>query len=315
MVENAFFIQEREAGYADKPIAEILKEFCSYTDGAWMSAKKDNLVNIGGWLAVNDEDLFEKAAQPGRGLRRPAHLRRHGRPRHGGDGHRHRGGACRTTTCARASARCATWASCSRDWDIPIVQPVGGHAIFLDAKRFYPHMPAGPVPGPDAGRRALPRLRRPRDGARRRQRRPRPADRRPPLSQAGTGPPHHPAPRLHPGAHGRRRRVRQGRLRRAPATSRACRWSTSPSTCASSRPASPPSANRPRAWLAPLTFTPPVTRWGEPRTVPRYDRAIPHCEHCAFGITLLFTTFNSARWRSCCTMARLREPPPHYYLN
>ncbi len=54
MVENAFFIQEREAGYADKSIAEILKEFCSYTDGAWMSAKKDNLVNIGGWLAVND---------------------------------------------------------------------------------------------------------------------------------------------------------------------------------------------------------------------------------------------------------------------
>jgi tyrosine phenol-lyase len=54
MVENAYFIQDREPGYADKSIAEILKEFCSYTDGAWMSAKKDNLVNIGGWLAVND---------------------------------------------------------------------------------------------------------------------------------------------------------------------------------------------------------------------------------------------------------------------
>jgi tyrosine phenol-lyase len=52
MVENAFFIQEREEGYSEKSIAEILKEFCSYTDGAWMSAKKDNLVNIGGWLAV-----------------------------------------------------------------------------------------------------------------------------------------------------------------------------------------------------------------------------------------------------------------------
>ncbi|MDI9546133.1 MAG: tryptophanase, partial [Chloroflexota bacterium] len=50
MAENSFFIQEREEGYANKPIAAILKEFCSYTDGAWMSAKKDSLVNIGGWL-------------------------------------------------------------------------------------------------------------------------------------------------------------------------------------------------------------------------------------------------------------------------
>ncbi|MCP4418843.1 MAG: tryptophanase, partial [Chloroflexi bacterium] len=61
MVENCFFIQEREDGYANVPIATILKEFCSYTDGAWMSAKKDNLVNIGGWLAVNHEDVFEQA--------------------------------------------------------------------------------------------------------------------------------------------------------------------------------------------------------------------------------------------------------------
>jgi tyrosine phenol-lyase len=61
MVENAFFIQEREAGYADKTIAAILREFCSHTDGAWMSAKKDSLVNIGGWLALNDRELFEEA--------------------------------------------------------------------------------------------------------------------------------------------------------------------------------------------------------------------------------------------------------------
>ena len=60
MVENAYFIQKREEGYHDKSVAEILREFCSYTDGAWMSAKKDHLVNIGGWLAVYDEELFDE---------------------------------------------------------------------------------------------------------------------------------------------------------------------------------------------------------------------------------------------------------------
>ena len=60
MVENSFFIQEREEGYADKSIAAILREFCDLTDGAWMSGKKDHLVNIGGWLAINDEELFEE---------------------------------------------------------------------------------------------------------------------------------------------------------------------------------------------------------------------------------------------------------------
>ena len=60
MAENCFFIQEREAGYSQTPIAQILKEFCDYTAGAWMSAKKDSLVNIGGWLAVNDADVFDQ---------------------------------------------------------------------------------------------------------------------------------------------------------------------------------------------------------------------------------------------------------------
>jgi len=60
LVENAFFIQEREAGQSGKSIADIVHEFCSLTDGAWMSAKKDSLVNIGGWVAVNDSSLFEE---------------------------------------------------------------------------------------------------------------------------------------------------------------------------------------------------------------------------------------------------------------
>ena len=60
IAENALFIQERESRYAGTPIVAIIKEFCGYTDGAWMSAKKDALVNIGGWLAVNDQALFEE---------------------------------------------------------------------------------------------------------------------------------------------------------------------------------------------------------------------------------------------------------------
>ena len=139
MAENAFFIQEREEGYADRSIAEILLEFCSLTDGAWMSAKKDNLVNIGGWLAVNDQDTFEElrnlvvvyeglhtyGGMAGRDMEALAigiqesvqdqHIRsRIGQVRYLGE--------------------------LLTDWDIPIVQPVGGHAVFLDARRFYPHL-------------------------------------------------------------------------------------------------------------------------------------------------------------------------------
>jgi len=145
MMENAFFIQEREPGYASMTIAQILKEFCSYTDGAWMSAKKDNLVNIGGWLAVNDYDLFQTLSNlvvvyeglhtyggmAGRDMEALAigieeavqddHIRaRIGQVRYLGE--------------------------LLTQWDIPIVQPVGGHAIFLDAKRFYSHLPQDRFP-------------------------------------------------------------------------------------------------------------------------------------------------------------------------
>lgn len=61
-VENAYFIQQREHGYRDRPVAEILKAFCSYTDACTMSGKKDSLVNIGGWLALNDAALYEEAS-------------------------------------------------------------------------------------------------------------------------------------------------------------------------------------------------------------------------------------------------------------
>ncbi|HIQ11247.1 MAG TPA: tyrosine phenol-lyase [Caldilineales bacterium] len=145
MMENAFFIQEREPGYQDKRVAEILKEFCSYTDGAWMSAKKDNLVNIGGWLATNDEDVFEKT--------RNMVVVYEGLHTYGGMSGRDMEALAIGITEAVQDDYVRARVGQVRylgelliDWGIPIVQPVGGHAIFLDAKRFYPHIPQHEFP-------------------------------------------------------------------------------------------------------------------------------------------------------------------------
>lgn len=139
-VENALFIQEREAGYADRSIAEILREFCSYTQGAWMSAKKDNLVNIGGWLAVDDEAVFEEL--------RNLVVVYEGLHTYGGMAGRDMEalaiGIEESVQDAHVRARVGQVRYLGElliEWGIPIVQPVGGHAIFLDARRFYPHLP------------------------------------------------------------------------------------------------------------------------------------------------------------------------------
>jgi tyrosine phenol-lyase len=139
MAENAYFIQEREDGYANKSVREILKEFCSYTDGAWMSAKKDNLVNIGGWLAVNHEDTFDKA--------RNMVVVYEGLHTYGGMAGRDMEalaiGIEESVEDAHQHSRIGQvryLGDLLTQWDIPIVQPVGGHAIFLDAKRIYPHI-------------------------------------------------------------------------------------------------------------------------------------------------------------------------------
>lgn len=139
MVENAFFIQEREEGYADKSIAEILKEFCRYTDGAWMSSKKDHLVNIGGWLAVNDERLFDKL--------RNMVVVYEGLHTYGGMAGRDMEALAIGIEESVQDDHVRTRVNQVRylgnllsNWDIPIVQPIGGHAIFLDAKRFYSHL-------------------------------------------------------------------------------------------------------------------------------------------------------------------------------
>jgi len=139
LVENALFIQEREEGYADKSIAAIVREFCDLTDGAWMSGKKDNLVNIGGWLAVNDETLFEEA--------RNLVVVYEGLHTYGGMAGRDMEAMAIGIRESIADQHVRSRVGQVRylgelltDWEIPIVQPVGGHAIFLDARAFYPHL-------------------------------------------------------------------------------------------------------------------------------------------------------------------------------
>ncbi len=139
MVENAYFIQEREEGYEGVPLATILKEFCAQTDGAWMSAKKDNLVNIGGWLAVNDEGLYEEL--------RNLVVVYEGLHTYGGMAGRDMEAlAIGIAECVQDDymhsriGQVRYLGDLLLSWGIPIVQPVGGHAVFLDARRFYPHL-------------------------------------------------------------------------------------------------------------------------------------------------------------------------------
>jgi tyrosine phenol-lyase len=138
-VENAFFIQEREPGYASRTIAEILFEFCSYTDGAWMSAKKDSLVNIGGWVAVNDFALFEELRNlvvVFEGLHTYGGLA-------GRDMEAMAIGTAESVQDDHIRSRIGQvryLGMLLEQWGVPMMEPIGGHAIFLDARRFYPHL-------------------------------------------------------------------------------------------------------------------------------------------------------------------------------
>ncbi|MFP5214010.1 MAG: tyrosine phenol-lyase [Acidobacteriota bacterium] len=144
-IENAYFIQQREEGYRDKSIAEILLEFCSYTDGSWMSAKKDTLVNIGGWLALNDFGKFEEA--------RNIVVLFEGLHTYGGLAGRDMEAMARgieeSVSDEHIRSRIGQVEYLGNkllDWGVPIVLPIGGHAIFLDAKRFYSHIPQDQFP-------------------------------------------------------------------------------------------------------------------------------------------------------------------------
>lgn len=144
-VENAYFIKQRENGYQDKSIKEILKEMMSYGDGCTMSSKKDGLVNIGGFLALNDYDLYLKGV-----ALLPVF---EGFPTYGGLAGRDLEAVARgiyesvddNYIAARVS-QVEYLGNKIKNVNVPIVSPIGGHAVYLDAKRFLPHIPQHEFP-------------------------------------------------------------------------------------------------------------------------------------------------------------------------
>lgn len=145
VAENAYFIQQKEKGYEHKTIKTIVKEICSYTDGATMSAKKDALVNIGGFLAVNDWDVFEEA--------RNMVVVYEGLHTYGGLAGRDMEAmaigigesVCDDHIRARVG-QVIYLGEKMMEYDVPIVKPIGGHGIFVDAKKFLPHIPQDRFP-------------------------------------------------------------------------------------------------------------------------------------------------------------------------
>lgn len=144
--ENAYFIKLREKGYESKSILEIVQEMFSYADGSTMSAKKDALVNIGGWLSINDEDLAMKC--------RNLLIVTEGFPTYGGLAGRDLEAIAlgleevidehylqyRIRSIEYLGEKLL-------DANVPIIEPPGGHAIYIDAKRFLRHIPPEQYPG------------------------------------------------------------------------------------------------------------------------------------------------------------------------
>jgi len=138
-VENAWFIKQREAGFAGIPVAQILKEFCSYADGCTMSGKKDALVNIGGWLATNDAAVYEEASNlvvVYEGLHTYGGMA-------GRDMEAMARGIVESVADDHIRARVGQVEYLGQaliDAGVPVVRPIGGHAVYLDARAFYPHL-------------------------------------------------------------------------------------------------------------------------------------------------------------------------------
>jgi tyrosine phenol-lyase len=145
VAENAYFIKEREPGYAGNSVAEIVHEICDLTDGCTMSAKKDALVNIGGFLALNEWDVFEKC--------RNLVVVYEGLHTYGGMAGRDMEavaiGLRESVQFDHIKARVGQVLYLGKKiqgFGVPIVVPVGSHGVFLDAKAFLPQLDQGVYP-------------------------------------------------------------------------------------------------------------------------------------------------------------------------
>jgi len=143
--ENAYFIKLREPGYADKDIREIVREMFSYTDGMTMSSKKDAIVNMGGFIGLKDEDLFIKAST--------YNIIYEGFITYGGMSGRDMNalaqGLNEGTDLLYLESRInqVAWLGEKiKEYGIPVIEPFGGHAIFVDAKKILPHIPKEEFP-------------------------------------------------------------------------------------------------------------------------------------------------------------------------
>jgi tryptophanase len=144
--ENAWFIHEREPGQGDREIADIVREIASLADGMTMSAKKDPFGNIGGWLALNDDDLAESC--------RTVLILTEGFPTYGGLAGRDLEAIAQGLKEAvqpdylRYRIRSTAYLGDALDSaGVPVVKPIGGHAVYLDAGALLEHIPALEYPG------------------------------------------------------------------------------------------------------------------------------------------------------------------------
>jgi tryptophanase len=144
--ENAWFIRERESGQSGRTVTDIVREMASLADGMTMSAKKDPMGNIGGWLALHDDDLAERA--------NTLLILTEGFPTYGGLAGRDLEALAQGLRevvdhhYLRYRIRSTAYLGEALDRSgIPVLLPVGGHAVYLDARALLPHVPPTSYPG------------------------------------------------------------------------------------------------------------------------------------------------------------------------